>query len=55
MGIRGRTSEKERRGGGVREDDGGWKDVKKRGDRGRGEGITHESCLLFSQLFFPAP
>ena len=34
MGRRGRTSERERRGGGVREDDGGWKDVKKRGDRG---------------------
>lgn len=26
---------------GFREDDGGWKDVKTRGDRGRGDGTDH--------------
>lgn len=44
------------RGGGLRGKDDGWRDVKGgRGGERQGAGITNESSLLFSQLFFSAP
>lgn len=46
-------------GGGLKEKDVAWKDAKRGGGGGglreQGAGITNESSLLFSQLFFSAP
>lgn len=58
MGERKRGMDRDRRTsgrgrvGGFREDDDGWKDVKRveGGGGDKGQGITNESSLLFSQL-----